>query len=153
MNQYESVQSIINLAEALLASVLACTLKSAGVSCDEYQVWPNPALADCGGCKGLVMFRDNSFTTCSEYCASFGHECFYAAEDTANDCVELTGGQWPSPGSGACSFSVPATTSDFLCGCLKASSHATGCAGIPSYSVWGEAALGDDFGLTQVQCR
>merc|ERR550525_698893 len=53
---------------------------NATVACVDPSEWPDrDGEVTCGTCKYLVQI--NEFKTCSDYCQSFGQECFWAAED------------------------------------------------------------------------
>merc|ERR1712003_576867 len=81
-------------------------------TCSSFAEWPN-TLKSCGDLKPCVhLVKTKEYATCSDYCASLpGHTCFYAAEESSNECWikhELS-----------CDTDIKQaySTSDMLCGC------------------------------------
>jgi len=85
--------------------VLAGELNACDVSS-----WPDVKRGKvCGTCKALIKNMDNKYTTCDNYCKSFGSTCTGAWEDAANSCrVKSTE---------SCQHNFAAYTSDAICAC------------------------------------
>jgi len=95
-----------------------------GVQCTDYAHWPQVAGTVCGDCLALVPASSGS-QSCSTYCASFGHECVFAAEEVGDTCVVS--------GRYGCTEQIP-ETSDILCQCKGPQSTRVG--NCNTYSNW-----------------
>jgi len=87
------------------------------VACSSFTWWPEKdGDVACGPCKHHVAMT--TFQTCRDYCASFGHACFYAASDTGRDAAAAEHG-CSNHVEAACGDNMSASphTDDMVCGC------------------------------------
>ena len=94
------------------------------MTCKDFNEWPDKDVVDCGVCKHLVLTE--KFSTCDDYCQSFGQVCWYAAEDENGNDVQMHGGVdgCQITAEYKCSDDIKAAnlgSSDMICGCRDGS--------------------------------
>jgi len=83
------------------------SIAQTNVKCEDYSHWAPTTGQVCGNCLALVPTRPYG-GICKRYCESFGHECVFAAEESADTCEVLA--------RYGCNEPIM-DTSDMLCQC------------------------------------
>merc|ERR1712226_810564 len=97
-----------------LGATTATTTTTATETCNSFAEWSN-TLKSCSNVKPCVhLVKTKEYGTCRDYCASLSghdHTCFYAAEESSNDCGVKD--------EVSCDTDIKNAygTSDMLCGC------------------------------------